>query len=165
MKSKERDREAGQFKQFSFGGVLSESVKDYYRDLSEFERKTFEESFRKQIKVENDLNKTKRDLLDAPMKPAGFDPTNPLEFANVAIDLDLSAFENASEKELREVNEAIAALQDDFEGFDFGEAFGGGSGNKPKAPNTKTIKNIIFDLEKELRKLQEKNRSESNFFS
>lgn len=156
IEKQRKDREAGQFKQFSFGGILSESVKDYYRDLSEFERKTFEESFRKQIKVENDLNKTKRDLLDAPMKPANFDPNNPLEFANVALDLDLSAFENASEKELREVNEAIAALQDDFEGFDFGEAFGGSSGKKPKAPNTKTIKNIIFDLEKELRKLKEK---------
>ena len=65
-------------------------------------------------------------------------------------------FESTDERKLREVKEAIAALEGDFADFDFGDAFGGTRAT-PKISTTK-IKSILLDLQTELRKAKEKTK-------
>ena len=143
----------------SIFGAISEAQALEFASFSDRQKTQFEAA----AKSEFDFQKRRQERInELSGNPMGIDP---VKQADLEMNLDISSlnipglegktFEELT-KELGGIEEAIAALQGDFEGFDFGEGFGGSKGKKPKPPNTKTIKNIIFDLEKELRKLQEK---------
>ena len=151
--------EAGTVKPSLFGSI-SEAQALEFAAFSTKQKSQFEVAAKQEFNFKKKRQERINELSGNPM---GLDP---VKQADLEMNLDISSLnipgledvKTFSEltKELGGIEEAIAALQDDFEGFDFGEAFGGSKGKKPKAPNTKTIKNIIFDLEKELRKLKEK---------
>ena len=152
--------DAGTIDAATLFGAVGEAEALEFANFSTKQRQQFE----KAAIAERNFQKARQERInELSGNPMGLDP---VKQADLEMNLDLSNLnipgvekpKNFDEltKELGGIEEAIAALQDDFEGFDFGEAFGGSSGKKPKPPSTKTIKNIIFDLEKELRKLKEK---------
>jgi len=162
-KSQEEIDEIFKDKTFTDGGG-GKSVFDFSitkRDIEEFA--AFSEKQKKQF--EENARATRKEIN---ARASDFSNINKIEVEEVFL-YDPATFEEifvpAAEgeakgigqlrQELNGVNEAIAALEGDFENFDFGEAFGGSGG--PKITASK-IKSILLDLQTELRKAQEKTR-------
>ena len=142
-------------------GRLTREVATQFAEFNDEQRKQFEIAATAEAEFQKGRNKRIEELSGNPM---GIDPVKAadLNFPRLELPTDGKSFDELN-KELVGIEEAIAALQVDFEGFDFGEAFGGSSGKKPKVSGKK-VKNIIGDLEKELRKLQEKTASQKISF-
>jgi len=139
--------------------IIRSEVEEFAK-FSEKQKKQFEDNARRTRTAIIKRNEEIKPLLDNPL---GIDPNEAIpefDFGTGFVKFDpagegeLKGFQQIT-SELFGVNEAIAALEGDFENFDFGEAFGGSGG--PKITASK-IKSILLDLQTELRKAQEKTR-------